>query len=157
MDKNLLITLIILAGLSFFIFMLFIYILKRDKIIEQKFTAFELSLEEIHKEIYEIKKSKQNPKDLEKIEKIIENIVDDIRVIENKNISMINALKEEIEEMKFSVKKNNINEMANMINKSDEDRILNLYKNGYSIEEISRELRIPAGEVELVLKFSSLA
>ena len=156
MDKNLLITLIIFAGLSFFMFMLFIYILKRDKAIEQKFAAFELSLEEIHKEIYEIKKSKKSDKNLEKIEKIIDNIVDDIRVIEDKNIAMINELKEEIEEMKFSVKKNNINEITNMINKSNEEKILSLYKSGYSVEEISRELRIPAGEVELVLKFSAL-
>ena len=158
MDKNLLITLIIFAGLSFFMFMLFLYVIKRDKIIEQKFTAFELSLEEIHKELYQLKKESNNKLDekLDKIERIIESIVDDIRVIEKKNLNIINDLKEEVEKLKFKIRKNSLPEINNMINKNDEERIVSLYKNGYSIEEISRELRIPAGEVELILKFSSL-
>ena len=59
MDKNLLIILIF-TGLSFFVFMLFLYLIKRDKIIEQKFRAFELSLEEIHKELFELKKKLNN-------------------------------------------------------------------------------------------------
>ncbi len=158
MDKNLLITLIIFAGLSFFMFMLFLYVIKRDKIIEQKFTAFELSLEEIHKELYQLKKESNNKLDekLNKIERIIESIVDDIRVIEKKNLNIINDLKEEVEKLKFKIRKNSLPEINNMINKNDEERIVSLYKNGYSIEEISRELRIPAGEIELILKFSSL-
>ncbi len=158
MDKNLLITLIIFAGLSFFMFMLFLYVIKRDKIIEQKFTAFELSLEEIHKELYQLKKESNNKLDekLDKIERIIESIVDDIRVIEKKNLNIINDLKEEVEKLKFKIRKNSLPEINNMINKNDEERIVSLYKNGYSIEEISRELRIPAGEIELILKFSSL-
>ncbi len=158
MDKNLLITLIIFAGLSFFMFMLFLYVIKRDKIIEQKFAAFELSLEEIHKELYHLKKNLNNTPDekLEKIERIIESIVDDIRVIEKKNIEIINGIKEEVEEIKLKIRKNSVPDISNMINKNDEEKIVSLYKNGYSIEDISRELRIPAGEVELILKFSSL-
>ena len=158
MDKNLLIILIIFAGLSFFMFMLFLYVIKRDKIIEQKFAAFELSLEEIHKELYHLKKNLNNTPDekLEKIERIIESIVDDIRVIEKKNIEIINGIKEEVEEIKLKIRKNSVPDISNMINKNDEEKIVSLYKNGYSIEDISRELRIPAGEVELILKFSSL-
>jgi len=159
MDKNLLITIIIFAGFSFFMFMLFVYVIKRDKIIEQKFSAFELALEEIHKEIYQLKKeiNKETDSDkLDKIERIIESIVDDIRAIEKKNLDIIEKLKEEIEDIKTKIKRNNLPDISNMINKNDEERIINLYKNGYSIEEISRELRIPAGEIELILKFSSL-
>ena len=158
MDKNLLITLIIFAGLSFFMFMLFLYVIKRDRTIDQKFAAFELSLEEIHKEIYHLKKHINDTPDekLDKIERIVESIVDDVRVIEKKNLEIINSLKEEIEELKLKIRKNSMPEISNMINKNDEERIVSLYKNGYSVEEISRELRIPAGEVELILKFSSL-
>lgn len=158
MDKNLLITIIIFVGLSFFMFMLFLYVIKRDKIIEQKFSAFELSLEEIHKELYHIKKNFNNTPDekLNKIERIIESIVDDIRLIEKKNIEIINNIKEEVEEIKHKIRKNSVPDISNMINKNDEERIVSLYKNGYSIEDISRELRIPAGEVELILKFSSI-
>ncbi len=158
MDKTLLITIIIFVGLSFFMLLLFWYILKRDKVIEQKFAAFELSLEEVHKEIYELKKetNTSSKEKLEKIERIIESIVDDIRAIEKKNLEIITSLKEEVDELKNKIRKNSLPELNNMINKSDEERIINLYKNGYTIEEISRELRIPAGEIELILKFSSI-
>ncbi len=158
MDKTLLITIIIFVGLSFFMLLLFWYILKRDKVIEQKFAAFELSLEEVHKEIYELKKetNTSSKEKLEKIERIIESIVDDIRAIEKKNLEIITSLKEEVDELKNRIRKNSLPELNNMINKSDEERIINLYKNGYTIEEISRELRIPAGEIELILKFSSI-
>ncbi len=159
MDKNLLITIIIFVGLSFFMLLLFFYILKRDKEIEQKFEAFELSLEEINKEIFDIKKMTENiesSEKLEKIERIIESIVDDIRVIEKKNLEIIDSLKEDIENLKFKLQKNNLTEMTKIINKNDEEKIINLYKNGYSIEEISKELRIPAGEIELIIKFSSI-
>ncbi len=149
--------LIIFAGLSLFIFFLFFFIIKREKINEQKFAAFELSLEEAHKEIFMLKKTLKNSEILQKIEKmerIIESIVDDVRAIEEKNVDIIESLKEQIRELYSEIKKSKMPEM-NFVNKSDEEKIKNLYKNGYSIEEISRELRIPAGEVELILKFSS--
>jgi len=149
--------LLMFGGLSFFMLFLFLFILKREKIIEQKFAAFELSLEELHKEVYLLKKN--NPadslqKDIEKIENLIDSIVDDIRIIESKNIEIIEAMKKEIKELYNELKKNKIPEISS-ISKNDEEKILKLYKNGYSIEEISRTLRIPAGEIELILKFSS--
>ncbi len=148
------IVIIIFLGLSFFMFLLFLYVIKRDKIIEKKFKAFEIALEDLLKEIYELKKEKDK---LDKIERIIESIVDDVRAIEQKNLKIIEKLKEEIEEIKVKSKKNNFPQINSLINKNDEEKIVSLYKNGYSIEEISRELRIPAGEIELILKFSSLA
>ncbi len=149
--------LIIFVGLSIFMLFLFLFILKREKINEQKFAAFELSLEEAHKEIYLLKKEFKNneiTKKIQKIENIIESIVDDVRAIEGKNIELIETLKNQIQELSSEIKKSKIPQM-NFVNKTDEEKIKNLYKNGYSIEEISRELRIPAGEVELILKFSS--
>ena len=149
--------LIIFVGLSIFMLFLFLFILKREKINEQKFAAFELSLEEAHKEIYLLKKEFKNneiTKKIQKIENIIESIVDDVRAIEGKNIELIETLKNQIQELYSEIKKSKIPQM-NFVNKTDEEKIKNLYKNGYSIEEISRELRIPAGEVELILKFSS--
>ena len=160
MDKYLLITIVIFSGLSLFMLFLFIYILKRDKIIEQKFNAFELSLEELNREIHKLKRMKIENSDsdekLEKIERIIESIVDDIRVIEERNLKIIDELKEEVDSLKSKIRKQKLSEINNIISKSDEERVITLYKNGYSIEDISRELRIPAGEIELILKFASI-
>jgi len=151
------INLLMFGGLSFFMLFLFIFMLKREKVIEQKFRAIELSLEEIHKEVYILKKHNLNEslqKEIEKIENIIDSIVDDIRIIESKNIEIIESLKKQIHELYNEIKKNKLPEISTL-NKSDEEKIINMYKNGYSIEEISRTLRIPAGEIELILKFSS--
>ena len=160
MDKNLLITIIIFLGLSIFMLFLFIYILRRDKIIEQRLSAFELSLEELNREIHQLKRMRvensNSDEKLEKIERIIESIVDDIRAIEQRNLKIIEELKEEVESLKSKIRKQKLPEINNIISKSDEERVITLYKNGYSIEDISRELRIPAGEIELILKFASI-
>jgi len=151
------INLLMFGGLSVFMLFLFVFMLKREKIIEQKFLAIELSLEELHKEVYLLKKQNINEsvqKEIEKIENIIDSIVDDIRVIESKNIEIIESLKKQIQELYSEIKKNKLPEISTL-SKSDEEKIINMYKNGYSIEDISRALRIPAGEIELILKFSS--
>jgi len=149
--------LIMFIGLSVFVFFLFLFILKREKEIEQKFLSFELSLEKLQQEVYLL--SKENKidsiyKDMEKIEQIVDSIVDDIRNIENRNIKIIKNLQNEVNELKSQIKKTKIPEVSS-INKSDEEKILSLYKNGYSIEDISKTLRIPVGEVELIVKFAS--
>ncbi len=150
---------IIFIGLSFFMLFLFYYMLKREKIIENKFAAMELSIEELNKELYLLKKEVKNIDNVEaiaKIEKIIEEIVDDIKILEDKNKEFYEKVEEEISKIENNIKKSHLTTSLNSINKHEESKILNLYKNGYSIEEISRELRIPAGEIELVLKFSNL-
>ena len=150
---------VIFIGLSFFMLFLFFYMLKREKIIENKFAAIELSIEELNKELYLLKKELKNVDSVEaisKIEKIIEEIVDDIKILEEKNKKFYEKIEEEISKIENNIKKSHLTTTLHSINKHEESKILNLYKSGYSIEEISRELRIPAGEVELVLKFSNL-
>jgi len=154
MDK---IEIIMFLGLSGFIFFLFFYILKRDRVIDSKLAAMELALEDLNREIYKVKKEingKDTKKMLEEMENVIEKLVENIKKLEEKNINSIKELEKKLFSLEHSVK-NKIVDFSN-VNKSDEQRIIHLYKNGYSIEEISRELRIPAGEVELVIKFQSL-
>ena len=154
MDK---IEIIMFLGLSGFIFFLFFYILKRDRVIDSKLAAMELALEDLNREIYKVKKEingKDTKKMLEEMENVIEKLVENIKKLEEKNINSIKELEKKLFSLEHSVK-NKIVDFSN-VNKSDEQRIINLYKNGYTIEEISRELRIPAGEVELVIKFQSL-
>jgi hypothetical protein len=149
---------IIFIGLSFFILFLFFYILKREKVIEQKFAAIELSLEELNKEVFLLKKELKNNNSMEaikKIEEIIEDIVDDIKFLDEKNKEFYLKIEEEIAKLQLEIKKSNLPNITG-INKHEEEKILSLYKNGYSVEEISRELRIPAGEIELILKFSNI-
>jgi hypothetical protein len=149
---------IIFIGLSFFILFLFFYILKREKVIEQKFAAMELSLEELNKEVFLLKKELKNNNSIEsikKMEKIIEEMLSNIEFLEEKNKEFYSAIEEELSKLHVEIKKSHLPNVTS-INKHEEEKILSLYKNGYSVEEISRELRIPAGEIELILKFSNI-
>ena len=151
-----LVIIVMFGGISFFIFLLFLFILKREKINEQKFAAFEMSLEELNKEIYLIKKRIKNIPNVENIEEAIKNLVENVQMTEEKNIEIINLIQERINDLYSKMKYKNMPDIRGDISKSEEEKILNLYKRGYSIEEISRELRIPAGEIELIVKFSNL-
>lgn len=155
--NGLIINILMFGGISFFVFLLFLFMLKREKIIDQKFSAFEISLEGLNKEIYLIKKKLQNIQNLSKIEKIegqIIDLIDNMEKIEEKNIEIINLVQERINDLYAKIKQNKISDISRDISKNEEDKIVELYKNGYSIEEISKELRIPAGEIELIVKFS---
>ena len=148
--------LIMFIGLSFFMLFLFFYILKVEKTIENKLKSFEISIENINREIFLLKKEIKNSSTfdkLNKLESIVDSIVDDIRKIDNKNAKMISSLKAEIKSLYSEMKRFSIPE-TNLINKNDESKIISLYKSGYSIEDISKELRIPAGEVELIVKLA---
>jgi septal ring factor EnvC (AmiA/AmiB activator) len=150
------IEIIMFIGLSGFILFLFFYMLKRDRSVDAKLAAMEFALEDLNQEIYKIKKelnAKNTKKMLEEMEAVIEKLVDNVKKIEEKNIGYIRQLEEKLSSVEHSVKRKMV-DFSNL-NKTDEQRIINLYKNGYTIEEISRELRIPAGEVELVIKFQS--
>jgi len=146
------IELIMFIGLSGFLLFLFFYIIRRDKIIDSKLLALEDMIEEINQELFKLKKQ-QNSKVLIEMEKAIEKLVDNIKKIEEKNIYYIKNLEEKIEKISSKV---SLKPLELDINKIDEQRIINLYKQGYSIEDISKELMIPAGEVELVIKFQKI-
>ena len=79
-------------------------------------------------------------------------MVDNIKVLEDNFVLKVKELEEKVDSVRKNVKKV---EFAN-ISGNDEQKIVSLYKNGYSIEEISKELRIPAGEVEFIIKMKEL-
>ena len=145
------------VGISFFVFLLFLFILKREKVIEQKFSAIEMSLEELNKEIFLIKKKLKNIENInvENMEEAIKDLIENFQITEEKNIEIINLMQERINDLYSKIKQNKLPDISGDISKSEEEKILSLYKSGYSIEEISRELRIPAGEIELIVKFSN--
>ena len=149
---------IMFIGLSGFLFFLFLYMIKRDKMIDSKLMALENMIEEINQELFKLKKEKSSEdsnKLLIEMEENIEKLVDNIKKIEEKNIYYIKKLEEKIDTVSSKVSLKNKSPLELEISKIDEQKIINLYKNGYSIEDISKELMIPAGEVELVIKFQN--
>lgn len=59
---------------------------------------------------------------------------------------------------KFETVENNVKQTVMMpqTSKSDEEKIVSMYKTGYSVDEIAKHFRIGAGEVELIIRFADL-
>jgi len=150
----------IFIGLAFGIVFLFFYILSREKTIEKKFSLIGGALENINQEIYKLQKhQKDNSLNIDsmvatKVEKILNDFIEQIKQTEYKNSKEIELLYEKILQLETNLKAiaiPNINPMMNK--KSDKEKIKELFEIGYSIEEIAKEVGLPAGEVQLLLKF----
>ncbi len=147
--------LIIFVGLSFFMFYLFYFMIQKEKENETKFLAIEKSLDELSRELFILKKSLKEDKDLKELknmEDIIEKLVNNIKIMEDNFVLKIKELEEKV----YSIKKNVKNVEFSNVSGNDEQKIIAMYKSGYSIEDISKELRIPAGEVEFILKMKNI-
>ena len=150
----------IFIGLAFGVVFLFFYILSREKTIEKKFSLIGGALENINQEIYKLQKhQKDNSLNIDsmvatKVEKILNDFIEQIKQTEYKNSKEIELLYEKILQLETTLKAiaiPNINPM--MDKKSDKKKIKELFEIGYSIEEIAKEVGLPAGEVQLLLKF----
>ena len=143
------------GGISFFVFFLFVYMINRDKVVEEKFAGIEMALENVFAELDSLKKELKDQKSQNSIKEVqimIETIAESIKGLENKYQHKFAKLENKLNSIEFNVKEASIPKFMNSIS-ADNQKIRELYKQGYSIEEISRELRIPIGEVELALKF----
>ena len=158
------ITIAIFIGLSFGLIFLFVYIFARDKVADRKFRRIGMALEEINEEIYQLQKTQkkisQNLQlDVEKIisnqmDEILKNLLKTIKESQYQSESEIQSLYEKISKLENSVKLNSLPNFDMISNKKDEkSRIKELFEIGYSIEEIAKEVDMPAGEVQLYLKF----
>jgi gas vesicle protein len=153
MGNNLYLIVGMFLGVSGFIMFLFFYMIKRDREVDKKIAALELMIEEMNQEIFALKKEAKNSRHLEmlrELEEVVEELVDNVKEMERNNLEYIKKLENEIHELEHKTKPKFM-DFTNL-SKSDEQKIISLYKSGYTIEQISKELRIPAGEVDLAIK-----
>jgi DNA-binding NarL/FixJ family response regulator len=154
---------ILFSGLSFTILFLFIYIFLSEKKTDKKFQRIGMALEEINEELYQIeKKQKKLSNELkvelenltdEKINNILNNIIQLIKESQQKSEIEIQSLYSKIEKLENNIKINSLPKFEIDNEKNEKTKIKELYEIGYSIEEIAKELNIPIGNVKLYLQF----
>jgi ACT domain-containing protein len=155
------ITIAIFIGLSLAVVFLFFYMFARDKAIERKFHMISAALENINQEIYKLQKqqkdnSLQNIETMiaEQLDEVIQNLIDNINQSQYANKKEIELLFDKISKLESNVRTMSLPNLDPINNKKDsKDKIKELYEIGYSIEEIAKETGLPAGEVNLLLKF----
>jgi len=154
-------TIALFIGISFAILFLFIYIFLRDKEIDRRFRFISAALDNINEEIYILQKhqkdnSLNNIKGLiaEQLEEVLNELISTIKQTQLSNKKDIEILFEKVETLQSNIKGitfSNINTSSGISKKDDIEKIRELYEIGYSIEEISKEIGMSAGEVKLFL------
>ncbi len=148
MDYIILLIIVVVLGLV----IAFLYIRDREM------TKLVLSLKN---EIFNLKKnttqedSSENSSQYKELDNKIYEVGESlIKIVRNlKNIDAKQSIHEEkIKKIEEKLKHFNISSSSN----TNENKIISLYKDGKSIEEIANEMRVPTGEVELIVKLANL-
>ena len=146
------------------IIMVLLYMRAKDKDSMRKIAQLEHSIEDINKEIYKIQKwilendKKDEPKPKEPIKS---ETLKDIEEVKKDILSLQHGLQSDRDyfEDKILILEERLRSLGHFNAPSqnrNEQQILDLFKNGYTIDAISKELRISKSEVEFVLKLSEL-
>jgi len=151
--------------------MIIFYLYFRDKGIYQKLSLYESAIDDLSSRIYHLEKSKSvssvNSNQYSELLKQVEERLDDklndlgeplLRTVRAyKNIQeRLNSLEKRVDEKIAELKEVSKPTQSNISSSNYEDRVIALFKEGKSIEEISKLTRVGIGEVELILKLSNL-
>ncbi|MCI7046797.1 hypothetical protein [Helicobacter sp.] len=176
-DENIMLWIVIGIAAVFILFSLYLYFKEREN--TKRFNRYGHSIEELNKEVYRLqKKLKDYENHLEKFQQSLKQQIYQETRLEMKNVldsnlfaqisplkSTLQTLQEEWRDYqekidnKTIILEERIKEFAytpsNPTN-IDEGRIISMYKDGWSVDSIAKELRVGKGEVEFTLKFANL-
>ena len=176
-EENLMLWVTVGAGAILILLIIYLYIKENESTKRTK--RYEKTIKELNKEVYRQKKKIKNTEmNVEQFKSNIkQQIYQDMR-LEMKNLidsnlhssvmplrSQIDLLQNQLENSKDMLEnkifglEDRIKEFAytptNPTN-IDEGRIISMFKDGWSVDSIAKELRIGKGEVEFTLKFANL-
>ncbi|AJC86880.1 hypothetical protein [Campylobacter sp. RM16704] len=172
MDSDLLLWLVV----ALLIFAIFAYMIIKEKENISKINELGKMIEDLNKQYHYLKKESLDEQEQEKEEIDIKTIKEELKeellqILEqkiNQNIvPILNTLKEveEIIEEFQSEQKNrllNLEQKTQSITKlspsydNEEQKVIELFNQKKSIEQIAKDMRIGTGRVELILKFNKL-
>jgi len=146
------------------------YLYFKDRGIYQKLSLYESAIDELNRRIYQLEREQQassiKPSDLSEAFKKIEDRLDDklndlgepllrtvraYKSMQERLDALEKRVDERIKELKQTPRSTSVH-----TNDNYEERVIALFKEGKSIEEISKLTRVGIGEVELILKLSNL-
>ena len=163
---------IVIIAFSLVLLILIAYLYFKDQGLLQKLAAYEDVMDELGSRIYKLENKKiEIPKididiesELAAIEKKLNDKINDlgdpilktIRAIKELEANMLQieeSVNERINKIEESTKLSALSVNSEQVN---ENRIIDLYKKGFSAEEIAKKERVPQGEVDLILRIANL-
>ncbi|MFT5659480.1 MAG: replicative DNA helicase [Sulfurimonas sp.] len=161
----------ILVGMAGIILYLLYYVYTKDALYNKNIHSVASVAEELNREIYYLKKNmtetqksiQQNTRGMsdkeiyEEIERSVYDMVQPLSLgfkqLQENIIAIDSQIESRVSSLENGVKQFSI---PNSVNGNDDEKILSLYKQGISLETISKELNISQPEVEFVLKINKL-
>jgi chromosome segregation ATPase len=154
--------LVMLLLIAFFYF--------RDKSVFRKLAAYEHAIDDLNNRLYELEacckegEEMDFTKALEKVEERLDEKLNElgdpllrtiraIKAMESNFTALEERINSRIEKIEESTK---LTSMTNNSINANEARIIELFKEGKSIEKIAKKVRVPQGEVELILRIANL-
>lgn len=152
------------------LFLLVVYLYLRESDTAKRLRHFERSIEALNKQLYQLQKRLQEDEsqsdsasDLssalrEEVREELHRTILGMQRSLDKSETAWQEYHDKLEE-KMIILEERIKEMSYFPSSSsgaDETRILNMFKDGWSIDSIARELRIGRGEVEFTLKLANI-
>lgn len=163
------------VGFLLILGLLIIYFYMRDQSVTKQLSAYERAIDELNGRIYGLEKKSETlpdtletlPNFAEELDAIEERLNQKLNDLGDPLLKAIRAIKQMENEMKrihenlseriSKIEENNkLSSMSATSKLINEKAIIELYKNGYSAEEIAKRERTPLGEVELILKIANL-
>lgn len=152
--------LVINFGIVVIFVLVFVFFYIKDGEVQKRLSRYEKSLDDLNKEIFKIQKflksneiengySEENQKQL-KLD--FRNTIDDIYAIIEKDREYVDnkllIIEDKIKELNY---------FPSSSSNVDDKKIISMFKDGWSIESIAKELMITKSEVEFTLKLANLA
>ncbi len=150
--------------------MLIAFFYFRDQSITQKLSLYESAIDDLHKRLYRIENQNLTPtlksaefnNSLKEIEERLNHKLNELgdpllrairalKTLEDRMQKLELRVDEKIDELKQTTKSQHTIDPNRY-----EERIITLYKEGKSIEEIAKLTRVGIGEIELMLKLANL-
>jgi len=156
----------IVIAMSIIILYLIYYVFSKDSEYNKNIHAIASVVEELNRELYYLKNTTKDITDsdssindeiYQEIEKSVYDMVQPLSVGLKKMQENIQTLDTQMDS-RISSLEVGIKQilMPSSLNSSDDDKIISLFGDGFSVEEISKELHISKPEVEFVLKINRI-
>lgn len=144
--------LLINVGIIVLFVLIFIFFYIKDSESQKRLARCEKSLDALNRDIFKLQKTLKNAPRNAESEFDFRKSLDDIYAIIEKDREYVDNKLTILEER---VKENSLYPSASSSN-IDDRRIIALFKDGWSIENIARELMITKSEVEFTLKLADI-
>ncbi len=167
--------LLYLGGFGAVLALIIMYMMMKDSEHSKKVGYLEHSIDRLHNQLYKSEEqlktlrnklelheqNEQRPLGKKEIEAMVKQEVKTVlepisNALSNTELSM-KEFQSNIQN-RFDHVENHVKQSVMMpeISSNDEEKIVSMYRNGFSIDDIAKHFRIGAGEVELIVKFSDL-